>query len=63
MEREAEMANRQAWNTAAMAGAAFAGKLKPYERIFGHKAVRRKPQSPAAQEAMLRALAKAWGAS
>lgn len=62
IEREAEMSNRQAWNTASMTGAAMAGKLKPYESVFRPRIKAGVAQSPAVLEANLRALAMAWGA-
>lgn len=63
IEREIEMANRQAWNIAALTGAAFGGKLPKYEKVFGRGPLRSgAPQSPAVVEAQLKALAAAWGA-
>lgn len=63
IERQIEMANRQSWNTAALTGAAFGGKLPKFEKVFGRGPLRHgAPQSPAVQEAQLRALAAAWGA-
>lgn len=63
IERDVEMANRQAWNTAALTGAAFGGKMPPFEKVFGRKITHGRPQSPAVVEAQLHALAAAWGAS
>lgn len=61
---EIEMRNRQSWNTAALTGGAMAGKLKPYEQVFGRPSLSAgKPQSPDVMQAMCNALAKAWGAT
>lgn len=67
VEREIEMRNRQAYNAAALSGAAFAGKLPRFERAFRKqvavvRARSARPQPAAVLEANLRALAKAWGA-
>ena len=64
VKREVEMRNRQAWNTAALCGAAFAGKLPKYERVFGgSQSIKHGgEQSPEVQEAALMQLARAWGA-
>lgn len=63
LARELEITNRHAYSTAALAGAAFAGKLPAFDKAFG-KNLRPsgKPQSVAAMEASLRVLAAAWGA-
>lgn len=63
IEREAEISNRQAYNTAALAGAAFAGKLPRYDKVFRKPVQPGRPQSAAVLEANLRALAAAWGAT
>lgn len=62
IEREAEFANRQAYNNAALSGAAFAGKLPDFDKAFGGKPKAQAPQSPEVLEANLMALAAAWGA-
>lgn len=62
IEREIETANRSAWNTAALVGAAMAGKLPSYDKVFGRKIKRQPAQSAAVLDANLRALAAAWGA-
>ncbi|WP_285050801.1 hypothetical protein [Paracoccus sp. SSJ] len=57
------MRNRTAWNTAALVGAAMAGKLPRYEEFFRiDERETRGPQSPEQQEAALRVLVAAWGA-
>lgn len=62
IEREIEMSNRHAYNTAALVGGAMAGKLPDFDKVFGRKLRPSKPQSEAVLEANLRALAIAWGA-
>lgn len=63
MRLEITMRNRTAWNTAAMVGAAMAGKLPRYEEFFEQDSPDYgEPQTPAQQEAALRVLAAAWGA-
>lgn len=62
VEREIETANRTAWNTAALVGAAMAGKLPPYDKVFARKIQPQPAQSAAVLDANLRALAIAWGA-
>lgn len=62
IEREIETANRSAWNTAALVGAAMAGKLPAYDKVFGRKIKPQPAQSAAVLDANLRALAAAWGA-
>lgn len=62
VEREIETANRTAWNTAALVGAAMAGKLPSYDKVFGRKLKPQAAQSAAVLDANLRALAIAWGA-
>lgn len=60
----AEMRNRSAWNTAALTGAAFAGKLRGYDSYFSASDPRQSgPQTPEQLEAALHVLAAAWGAS
>ncbi|MFV0303559.1 MAG: hypothetical protein ACK5IP_22280 [Paracoccus sp. (in: a-proteobacteria)] len=55
--------NRQAWNTAALVGAAQVGKLPRYEDVFGSSPKQRPAvQTGKQQEAALRVLAAAWGA-
>lgn len=57
------MRNRTAWNTAALVGAAMAGKLPRYDEFFrADTPENRGPQTPEQQEAALRVLAAAWGA-
>lgn len=63
MEREAEAANLQTYNGAALTGAAMAGKLPKFERVFRPHLRAGAPQSSEILEANLRALARAWGAS
>lgn len=63
IEREIEISNRQAYNTAALTGAAFAGKMPKFDQAFRPKLAPGKPQSAAVLEANLRALAIAWGAT
>jgi len=63
IERNIEISNRQSYNTAALTGAAFAGKLPKFEQAFRLKPARGQPQSAAVLEANLRALAIAWGAA
>lgn len=63
IEREIEISNRHAYNTAALTGAAFAGKLPKFERVFRPKLSPGRPQPAAILEANLRALAIAWGAT
>lgn len=62
IEREIETANRNAWNTAALVGAAMAGKLPSYDKVFGKRMQPAGRQSPDVLSANLRALAVAWGA-
>ncbi|WP_423209123.1 hypothetical protein E2976_18430 [Paracoccus yeei] len=60
---EMTMRNRTAWNTAALVGAAMAGKLPRYDEFFrSDSAEERGPQTPEQQEVALRVLAAAWGA-
>ncbi|MDS9468604.1 hypothetical protein RGQ15_13625 [Paracoccus sp. MBLB3053] len=63
LRREVEMRNRSAWNTAALTGAAFAGKLRRFEEYFADRGARvSEPQTQAQMEAALQLLAAAWGA-
>lgn len=61
IERQADMLNRHSWGTAAMTGAAMAGKLPKFERVFRPRIKQGAAQSAEVLEANLRALAKAWG--
>ncbi len=63
IERQIEVSNRQAYNTAALAGGAFAGKLPRYDRVFRNGIQHGAPQSAAVLEANIKALARAWGAA
>ena len=66
IERELESQNRQAWNTAALVGAAVGGKLPAYDRVFGRKKARPAPLSRQPGQvvaAMVHQLAAAWGAT
>jgi len=62
IERETEAMNRQAYNTAALSGGAFAGKMPTYDKAFRKKLQQGARQSAEVLEANLRALAIAWGA-
>lgn len=63
MKIEMSMRNRSAWNTAALTGAAMAGKLPRYDEVFASDHPEgRGPQSVAQQETALRVLAAVWGA-
>lgn len=62
IQREIEISNRQAHNTAALVGGAFAGKLPSYDKAFGKKIGHGVKQSVDVLEAKLRELAAAWGA-
>ena len=62
IERDIEISNRLAYNTAALTGGAMAGKLETFDKIFGRKIRAVAPQSAEILEANLRALAVAWGA-
>lgn len=61
-QREAEAANLQTYNVAALTGAAMAGKLPKFDRVFRPKIKPGVKQSAEVLEANLRALARAWGA-
>lgn len=62
MKIEMAMRNRSAWNTAALTGAAMAGKLPRYDEVFGTSTPdHRGPQSAEQQETALRVLAAVWG--
>jgi Pyruvate/2-oxoacid:ferredoxin oxidoreductase gamma subunit len=63
MEREAQGVNLQAYNTAALTGAAMAGKLPKFETVFRPRIKSGKAQPAQVLEANLRALARAWGAT
>lgn len=63
IEREAEISNRQAYNTAALSGGAFAGKLPAYDKVFRKRIQHGARQSAQVLEAQLMALARAWGAA
>lgn len=60
IEREADLANHQSYNIAALINAAMAGKLPKFEQVFGVRIAA--PQSDDVLEANFMALAKAWGA-
>lgn len=61
---EMTMRNRTAWNTAALFGAAMAGKMPRYDEFFQTDGREdRGPQSPEQMEAALRVLAASWGAT
>lgn len=62
MEREADGRNLQTYNGAALTGAAMAGKLPKFERVFRPRPKAGAVQSAEVLEANLRALARAWGA-
>lgn len=64
ISREIEISNRQAWNTAALTGAAFGGKLPKFEKVFssGGRVRASAKQSAEVLEANLRALAVLFGA-
>ena len=61
---EMTMRNRTAWNTAALVGAAMAGKLPRYDEFFPVEAEAdsKGPQTAEQLEVALRALAASWGA-
>lgn len=60
---EMTMRNRQAWNTAALVGAAMAGKMPRYDDFFPtYRAEAKAAQNADQQEAALRVLAALWGA-
>jgi Pyruvate/2-oxoacid:ferredoxin oxidoreductase gamma subunit len=63
IEREIETSNRHAYNTAALSGGAFAGKLPAYDKVFRQRMKVGAKQSAEVIEANLRALAIAWGAT
>lgn len=63
LQREAEIENRSAYNTAALTGGAMAGRLPRYESVFRQPLRAGARQSSEVLEANLRALAKAWGAT
>lgn len=62
IEREIELSNRQAYNTAALTGGAFAGNLPAYDKVFRKRISAGVRQSAEVLEANLRALARVWGA-
>jgi len=62
IERDIEMRNRQAYNTAELSGVAFVGKLPKYDKVFRPKLTPGIKQSAQVLEANLRACAIAWGA-
>ena len=62
LEREAEVRNLQTYNVAALTGAAMAGKLPKFERVFPRKLKGGAAQSAEVMESNLRALARVWGA-
>ncbi|RRH71993.1 hypothetical protein [Falsigemmobacter faecalis] len=64
IELQIDLQNRLAWQTAALSGAAFVGKLPAFEKVFPEHGGREvQPQTPEHQEGFLRALAAAWGAT
>lgn len=63
MEREAEARNLQTYNGAALTGAAMAGKLPKFDRVFRPPIKSGAAQSAEVLEANLRAMARAWGAT
>lgn len=62
IERHSDMLNRHSWGTAAMTGAAMAGKLPKFENVFRPRLKLGAAQSADVLEANIRALARAWGA-
>lgn len=62
LEREAEARNLQTYNAAALTGAAMAGKLPRFDKVFPRKLKAGAAQSAEVIEANLRALARVWGA-
>lgn len=63
IERDIDMKNRLAWNTAALVGAAMAGKMPSFDKAFGKRIQQQAAQSAEVLDANLRALAIAWGAT
>lgn len=63
IEREAEAANHQAYNTARLTGAAQFGKLPPFNKVFRPRVRAGAAQPAEVLAANLRALAAAWGAT
>lgn len=61
IERDADLRNHQAYNTAALIGAAMAGKLPKFDEAFRKGIQKGVPQPPEVVEANLMALARAWG--
>lgn len=57
LKRESESRNRQAYNTAALSGGAFAGELPDFDQVFGHDA-----EESEQSEDQIVANAKAWAA-